>query len=389
MASTAIYASRILTPHEEIVDSVIVVEDGKITQIGHRDEVRVPPDAEHYAAGDKVVIPGFVDLHIHGAGGHDVMEGTEDAIAKVASTVARRGTTSILATTVTAPPEDTCKSLDGIARYIRSPKNSESRFAAEVLGIHLEGPFISSARRGVHPPDAIAQPSRELFEEFVAAADGFIRILTLAPELPDALDLIERTIAKGIVASMGHTDATYEQARAAIERGVTHAAHMFNAMRPFSHRDTGVVGAVLTSPEVTAEVIADGHHVDPPAMEILLRAKGLDGVLLVSDGTAATGMRNGNYRLGNFEVTVTDGVVRNSEGKLAGSTLTLDRALQKIVALGVPLLEAVRMATLLPARRLGLGGKKGVIAVGADADIVILNQDLRIAGVMTRGAGLA
>jgi N-acetylglucosamine-6-phosphate deacetylase len=136
-------------------------------------------------------------------------------------------------------------------------------------------------------------------------------------------------------------------------------------------------------------VIADGHHVDPPAMEILLRAKGLDGVLLVSDGTAATGMRNGKYKLGNFEVTVTDGVVRNSEGKLAGSTLNLDRALQKIVALGVPLLEAVRMATLLPARRLGLGGKKGVIAVGADADIVILNQDLRIAGVMTRGAGLA
>jgi N-acetylglucosamine-6-phosphate deacetylase len=389
MASTAIYASRILTPHEEIVDSVIVVEDGKITQMGHRDEVRIPQDAEHFAAGDKIVIPGFVDVHIHGAGGHDVMEGTAEAIAKVASTVARRGTTSLVATTVTAPPENTCKSLEGIARYIRSPRNTESRFAAEVLGIHLEGPFISPARRGVHPLDAIAQPSKELFEEFVAAADGFIRIVTLAPELPGVLDLIERAVTKGIVASMGHTDATYEQARAAIARGVTHAAHMFNAMRPFSHRDTGVIGAVLTSPEVTAEVIADGHHVDSPAMEILLRAKGLDGVVLVSDGTAATGMRNGNYRLGNFEVSVTDGVVRNSEGKLAGSTLTLDRALQQIVALGVPLLEAVRMATLLPARRLGLGGKKGIIAVGADADIVVLNPDLRIAGVMTRGAGLA
>ncbi len=389
MASTAIYASRILTPHEEILDSVIVVEDGKITQMGHRDEVRIPADAEHFAAGDRIVIPGFVDVHIHGAGGHDVMEGTAEAIAKVASTVARRGTTSLVATTVTAPPEETCKSLEGIARYIRSKRNTESRFAAEVLGIHLEGPFISPARRGVHPADSIVQPSKELFEEFVAAADGFIRILTLAPELPGALDLIERAVAKGIVASMGHTDATFEQARAAIQRGVTHAAHMFNAMRPFSHRDTGVIGAVLTSAEVIAEVIADGHHVDSPAMEILLRAKGLDGVVLVSDGTAATGMRNGNYRLGNFEVSVTDGVVRNSEGKLAGSTLTLDRALQQIVALGVPLLEAVRMATLLPARRLGLGGKKGVIAVGADADIVVLNPDLRIAGVMTRGAGLA
>jgi N-acetylglucosamine-6-phosphate deacetylase len=388
MAATAIYASRILTPHEEILDSVIVVEDGKITQIGHRDEVRVPQDAEHFAAGDKIVIPGFVDVHIHGAGGHDVMEGAAEAIAKVASTVARRGTTSLVATTVTAPPEDTCKSLKGIARYIRSARNTEPRFAAEVLGIHLEGPFISPARRGVHPLDAIAAPSKELFDEFVGAADGLIRIVTMAPEIRGGLELVERVVARGIVASMGHTDATYEQASAAIERGVSHAAHIFNAMRPFSHRDTGVIGAVLTSPAVVAELIADGHHVDSPAVEILLRAKGLDSVLLVSDGTAATGMRDGTYRLGNFEVNVTGGVVRNAEGKLAGSTLTLDRALQHIVALGVPLIDAVRMATLLPSRRLGLGGKKGVIAVGADADIVVLNPDLRLAGVMTRGAGL-
>jgi N-acetylglucosamine-6-phosphate deacetylase len=388
MAATAIYASRIFTPHEEILDSVIVVEDGKITQIGHRDEVRIPEDAEHFPAGDKFVIPGFVDVHIHGAGGHDVMEGTAEAIAKVAATVARRGTTSLVATTVTAPPEETCKSLKGIARYIRSPRNTESRFAAEVLGIHLEGPFINPARRGVHPLDAIVPPSKELFEGFVAAADGFIKIITLAPELPGALDLVELAVSGGIVASMGHTDATYEQAVAAIKRGVTHAAHVFNAMRPFSHRDTGVIGAVLTHSGVTAELIADGHHVDSPAVEILLHSKGLEGVLLVSDGTAATGMRNGNYRLGNFEVSVADGVVRNSEGKLAGSTLTLDRALKHIVALGVPPIEAVRMVTLQPARRLGLGGKKGVIAVGADADIVILEPDLRLAGVMTRGAGL-
>ena len=388
MTATAIYASRIFTPHEEILDSVIVVEDGKVTQIGHRDEVRIPEDAEHFPAGDKLVIPGFVDVHIHGAGGHDVMEGTAEAIAKIASTVARRGTTSLVATTVTAPPEETCKSLKGMARYIRSSRNTESRFAAEVLGIHLEGPFISPARRGVHPLDAIVPPSKELFEEFVAAADGFIKIVTLAPELPGALELVEQAVCSGIVASMGHTDATYEQAVAAIKRGVTHAAHIFNAMRPFSHRDTGVIGAVLTHPDVTAELIADGHHVDSPAVEILLRSKGLEGVVLVSDGTAATGMRNGNYRLGNFEVSVADGIVRNSEGKLAGSTLTLDRALKHIVALGVPLIEAVRMVTLQPARRLGLGGKKGVIAVGADADIVILEHDLRLAGVMTRGAGL-
>ena len=155
-------------------------------------------------------------MHIHGAGGHDVMEGTAEAIAKVTSTVARRGTTSLVATTVTAPVEETCKSLDGIARYIRSARNTESRFAAEILGIHLEGPFISPTRRGVHPLDAITPPSKELFEEFIVAADGFIRIVTLAPEIPGALELIERAVANGIVASMGHTDANYEQAVAAI-----------------------------------------------------------------------------------------------------------------------------------------------------------------------------
>src|SRR5580658_9994270 len=176
--------------------------------------------------------------------------------------------------------------------------------------------------------------------------------------------------------------------RARVQAGVRHAVHVFNAMRPFAHRDPGVVGAILTDPEITAEVIADGVHVAGPAIQVLMGTKGFDTVLLASDGIAATGMPDGNYRLGNFEVTVQDGVARNSEGKLAGSTLTLDRALRYVVALGVPLKEAVRMATILPARRLGLAGKKGIIAVGADADLIALTPDLRVAGVMTRGAGL-
>ena len=196
-------------------------------------------------------------------------------------------------------------------------------------------------------------------------------------------------MAAKIIVALGHTDADYDQARAAIQAGARHAVHMFNAMRPFSHRDPGVVGAILTDPEVTAEVIADGVHVAGPAIQVLIGVKGFDAVLLVSDGIAATGMPNGNYKLGNFEVTVKDGVCRNSEGKLAGSTLTLDRALRYLVALGVALKDAVRMATVLPARRLGLAGKKGIIAVGADADLVALTPDLRVAGVMTRGAGLA
>jgi N-acetylglucosamine-6-phosphate deacetylase len=390
MPTTAIYASRILTPHEEISDGVIIVEGGRIAGAGHRDEIRVPSGATDYIATGLTVVPGFVDVHIHGAGGHDVMEAGPSALDRITSTVARYGTTSMVATTVTAPLDETCRSLEGIAHYIRSHQQIEesSRLAAEIVGIHLEGPFINPARRGVHPPSAIVQPSVEIFNRLLKAADGLVKILTLAPELPGALELIESATAAGIVAAMGHTDADYDQARAAIRAGARHAVHTYNAMRPFSHRDPGILGAILTDPEVTAEIIADGVHVAVAAIQVLIGAKGFDSVMLVSDGIAATGMQDGSYRLGNFEVAVRDGVARNSEGKLAGSTLTLDRALRNLVAFGVPLIDAVRMATLLPARRLGLAGKKGVIATGADADIVVLTPDLRVAGVMTCGAGL-
>lgn len=390
MPTTAIHASRILTPDEEISDGVIIVEGSRIAAIGHRDEMRLPPDAVDYVATGMTVVPGFVDVHIHGAGGHDVMEGDARALDRVTATVARHGTTSIVATTVTAPIEDTCRSLQRIARYVRAHENAESEgLAAEILGMHLEGPFISKARRGVHPPDALAKPSVATLGKFIEAADNLVKIVTLAPELPGALELVAAAVAAKIVAAIGHTDADYDQARAAIQAGARHAVHMYNAMRPFEHRDPGVVGAILTDPEVTAEVIADLVHVAGPAIQVLIGTKGFDTVLLVSDGIAATGMPDGKYRLGNFEVSVKDGVARNSEGKLAGSTLTMDRALRNIVGIGVPLQDAVRMATVLPARRLGLAGKKGIIAVGADADLVALTPDLRVAGVMTRGAGLA
>jgi N-acetylglucosamine-6-phosphate deacetylase len=393
MQTTLIHAGKILTPDEELNDAVILVEGGRIAALGHRDEIRVPANAVDYVAAEMTVVPGFVDAHIHGAGGHDVMEATTLALDRIAATVARHGTTSLVATTVTAPIEDTCHSLEGIAHYIRSQAQlnqtqEDARLAAEIVAIHLEGPFISHARRGVHPPDAIAQPSIQTLQTFLDAADGLVKIVTIAPEIPGARELIEYAVAAKIVAAIGHTDADYDQARAAIQAGARHAVHMFNAMRPFTHRDPGVVGAILTDPEVTAEIIADGVHVAGPAIQVLLGCKGFDAVLLVSDGIAATGMHDGKYRLGNFEVTVRDGVARNSEGKLAGSTLTLDRALRYLVAIGVPLQEAVRMATVLPARRLGLAGKKGIIAVGADADLVALTPDLRVAGVMTRGAGL-
>jgi N-acetylglucosamine-6-phosphate deacetylase len=385
----AIYAGRVLTPQDELNDTVVLVDDGRIVALGHRDEVTVPTGAVDYAAGGMTVVPGFVDVHIHGAGGHDVMEANARALDRITSTVARYGTTSMVATTVTAPVDDTRKSLEGIARYIRKhAAEGNERFGAEILGIHLEGPFISRARRGVHPPEYLEKPSAQVLDRFIQAADGLARMITMAPELPGGIELVAHAAAMGLVVGMGHTDADYGQACHAIRAGARHAVHTYNAMRPFTHRDPGVIAAVMTEPDVTAEIIADLVHVEGPAIQVLLGVKGFDTVLAITDGIAATGMGDGNYRLGTFEVTVRNGICRNAEGKLAGSTLTLDRALRNLVSLGVPLKDAVRMMTILPARRLGLAGKKGIIAVGSDADLVVLTPDLHVAGVMTRGTGL-
>jgi N-acetylglucosamine-6-phosphate deacetylase len=312
------------------------------------------------------------------------MEGTEDALKTVARTIATHGTTSFVATTVTASLDAICRSAEGIAHYFAQQHLADDP-RAEVLGIHFEGPFISSVRRGVHPQEFLKLPSADLLEKFIHAAKGRAQILTIAPELLGAMPCIDAARNAGLVVAIGHTDATYEQARAAIARGAHHAVHVYNAMRPFSHRDSGVIGAVLTTPEVTAELIADGVHVDETAMRLLLQAKGAGGVILVSDGISATGMPDGKYTLGTFEVTVSGGICRNSEGKLAGSTLTLDRALRNIVNLGIPLADALRMLTLNPATLLGLEFKKGSLRPGADADILLLDEGLNVTHVWTRG----
>jgi N-acetylglucosamine-6-phosphate deacetylase len=387
MTTTLLHTGRAITPFTEIPDAGILLREGVIEAIGPRAGMSLPVGAQEIDATDKIAVPGFVDVHIHGAGGHDVMEGNAKALAAVARTVAKHGTTSFVATTLTASTEATCRSAEGISKYIVAQHATEEA-RAEVLGIHFEGPFISPLRRGVHPQEWIKQPSAELLDKFLHAAAGNARILTLAPEIFGAMPCIDAARKAGMVVALGHTDATYEQARAAIARGARHAVHVYNAMRPFSHRDSGVIGAVLTSPEVSAELIADGVHVDEPAMRLLLQAKGAGRVILVSDGTAAAAMPDGTYTLGSLEVTVSGGVCRNAEGKLAGSTLTLDRALRNVVALGASLADAVRMLTLNPASLLGIEFKKGALRVGADADVVLLDEGLHVAGVWARGVAL-
>jgi len=384
MTTTCLHVGRAITPGSEIPDAAIIFRDGVIESVAPRASLVFPTGAQEIIAKDKIAVPGFIDVHIHGAGGRDVMEGTTDALRKVATTIGAHGTTSFVATTVTADPNAIVRSSEGIAHYI-GVQHKETFAGAEVLGIHFEGPFISPVRRGIHPPEWIKLPSAELLDKFVTAAQGNALILTIAPELLGAMPCIDAARKAGMVVGIGHTDATYEQARAAVARGAHHAIHTYNAMRPFSHRDPGVIGAVLTSPDITAELIADGVHVDETAMRILLQAKGAGGVVLISDGISATGMPDGKYMLGGLEVTVSGGVCRNIEGKLAGSTLTLDRALRNIVNLGASLPGALGMLTMNPAKLLGIEHKKGVLRANADADIILLNERFEITQVYARG----
>jgi len=387
MTTTLLHVGTVVTPKGEIADAGILIRDGEIEMVGPRAAMELPAGAEEVRASQSTAIPGFVDVHIHGAGGRDVMEADETALSTITGRLAAFGTTSLLATTVTASADETVRAVEGIAKYI-SGQYQTNDARAEILGIHFEGPFLSKARRGVHPAEWLQPPSTELLQRFLHAAAGNARILTIAPELLGAIPCIDAARSLGMVVSIGHTDATYEQARAAVAHGAHHATHVYNAMRPFTHRDPGVIGAVLTAPEVSAELIADGIHVDEIAMKVLLQAKGAQGVVLISDGISATGMPDGEYMLGGLEVTVSGGVCRSAEGRLAGSTLTLDRALRNIVKLGVPLSDAVRMLTLNPATLLGIEFKKGALRTGADADIVLLNEGLEIERVWVRGTSV-
>jgi N-acetylglucosamine-6-phosphate deacetylase len=384
MTTTLLHVGKAITPKGEISGAGILIRDGEIETIGARADLTLPSGAQEVRAQDSTAIPGFIDVHIHGAGGRDVMEGNEDALGTVTAKLAQFGTTSILATTITADADDTCRAVEGISGYIGTQHETNSP-RAEILGIHFEGPFLSKERRGVHPTEFLQLPSAEFLQRLIHASSGNARILTIAPELIGAMPCIDAARSLGMVVSIGHTDATYEQARAAVAHGAHHATHVYNAMRPFTHRDPGVIGAVLTTPEVTAELIADGVHVDEIAMKVLLQAKGANGVILISDGVSATGMPDGKYMLGDIEVTLSGGVCRNAEGKLAGSTLTLDRSLRNVVKLGVPLADAVQMLTLNPAMLLGIEFKKGALRTGADADIVLLNDSLEITQVWARG----
>jgi N-acetylglucosamine-6-phosphate deacetylase len=389
-AAKAIMAGTIFTPAEEIRNGVILLEGHRIAKVGPREQVKIPQGAAVIDYQDRTVVPGFIDIHIHGAVGYDLMEGTPEAVAAVGKYLARHGTTSYAATTVAASLDRTLNAAKGLGEIIRASNGShlvpDKISGAQPACIHLEGPFLNVKRRGAHPASQIQKPSTELLAKFLDAADGTARILTLAPELEGALTVLEFARSKGLKVGIGHSNATFEEAESAIEAGATHAVHCFNAMRPFAHRDAGIIGAVLTDDRISAELICDGIHVEPAVIRLLVRSKGIERLILVSDSLSGAGMPDGNYRLGNFMVHVAGGVCRTVEGNLAGSTIMLDAALRNLAAYtGLSYRQCLPSVTSNPARILGLENQKGVIAPRADADLAVLDQQFYVTQTYVRG----
>lgn len=374
--------ARWLTPNGEWRDGWVQIEDGKISKAEEGSPEGLPSGAWRLSAKGRMVAPGLIDIHIHGTDGHDCL-GDVNEQAGVAAALPRHGVTSYVPAVVTGRGED----MERAVRAIAAARRVQAGGQAEILGCHLEGPYISPDYRGAHDPAAIRNPSIVELSLWLDASERSLRLVTIAPERPGALEAIRWLADHGVVSSVGHTAATYAEVQAAIEAGATHSVHCFNAMRPLHHREPGATGAVLSDDRLTAELIADFVHVHPAACAIALRSKGPHGMALVTDAIAAAGQPEGRYRLGTLEVVVRDGSARLPDGTLAGSVLTLDLAVRNLVGRGLLTpAEALRRASQNPARIVGVGDRKGTIEMGKDADLICLDDDLQVQWTMTRGA---
>ncbi len=341
--------------------------DDKIRQIGGyvagAEEIELPENA--------VVLPGFIDEHIHGAGGSDAMDGNTKDLAIIAETVAKEGTTSFLATTMTQSKENILKAMRAVKEY----REAAGEQGARIAGVHLEGPFIAAAHKGAQPLEYVAAPDAKTFDEYSAACGNAIKIITLAPETDGALDFIRHIVAQGTVVSIGHTGAKYAEVKAAMEAGATNVTHTYNAQSPLHHREIGVVGSALLLEDLYCELICDTIHVSVPAMQLLVKNKRADKLALITDAMRAKGLADGVSELGGQTVYVKGGEARLADGTLAGSVLRMNRALQNMVEkVGVPFTQAVDYCTINPARTLKMENEAGSIAEGKRADFAVLND---------------
>ena len=401
-------ANRLYTPQEEIQNPLIFIEDGLISAISSRAQQEVPKNAKVIDLtgndltgndltgddptghlGEAILAPGFVDIHMHGGAGLDVMRATPADLPNLNKFLTTHGVTGYFPTTVAAPLDQTCVALERLADAIEAAQDSAAVNGGAVpLGIHLEGPFLSHKRRGVHPPEYLVEPTLAIFERLWQAARGHVRMMTIAPELPGALEVIVEAVRRKVLVSIGHSDAVLEAARAGVRAGARHATHTFNAMRPLDHRDPGILAEVLTDGHLTADIIVDGIHVAPEVVQLFLQAKGLERAVLITDATAAAGMPDGAYQLGPIQVEVKNGRC-TMDGKLAGSVLTMDRAVRNVTQFaGWSLQDAIRAATLNPTRAVGLT-QHGHLAPGAEANIVALSPNGEVRQTFVRGRAVS
>jgi N-acetylglucosamine-6-phosphate deacetylase len=372
LPSLVIHNGTLYTPFEIIEDGAVFARNGMIEYAGALSAA--PHDAdETLDAGGRIVCPGLIDLQVNGGGGALLTEDpTPETVDLMAQTYVRFGTTAIVPTVVTSSQEQIERGLVAVAKAMRRAMNG-----ARVLGSHLEGPFISSTRRGAHAERYLRQPDTSALQRLLGASDGTLRVITLAPELDGAPDLIRAAREADVVVSIGHSDATLAQASAGVEAGATMATHLFNGMRPLGHRDPGIVGAVLTDDRVTAGIIPDGVHVDPAVLSLIFRAKGPARIALVTDAMSIVGADSSSFQIYDQPVEVRDGACYLPDGTLAGSALTMDRAAWNMHSLAnAPLREAIEMATATPARVLGLENI-GVLKPSGRADIAIFDEEMR------------
>ncbi|MFE6624271.1 N-acetylglucosamine-6-phosphate deacetylase [Streptomyces sp. NPDC057740] len=358
-------------PTGTVKDAQVIIEGTRIT-------ATAPENAHRIALDGHYVIPGFVDIHNHGGGGASFTSGTPDDVLKGIHTHRLHGTTTLVASTVTGD-------MDFLTR--RAGLLSELAEQGDVAGIHFEGPFISPCRKGAHSEALLRDPDPAEVRKLIDAARGHATMVTLATELPGGLDSVRLLAEHGVIAAIGHTDATYEQTVEAIEAGATVATHLFNAMPPLGHREPGPIAALLEDERVTVELINDGTHLHPAALELAFRHAGADRVAFITDAMDAAGFGDGRYMLGPLEVEVADGVARLVEGgSIAGSTLTLDRAFKRAVTIDrLPVEDAVAALSVNPARLLGRYDRIGSLEPGKDADLLVLDADFDLKGVMRRG----
>jgi N-acetylglucosamine-6-phosphate deacetylase len=374
---TLISGGTLLTPHQELPDHTLVIEGSQIVAL-QPGALAAGPGERRIDARGLGVVPGLIDVHVHGGAGHDAMDATPTALAAMGRFFARHGVTAYLPTTFAAPGQTIQAAIDNVACC------PQPAGGARHLGLHLEGPYCNPEHRGAQPLEQIRPPDHREYSPWLEG--GWVRLVTLAPELEGALALIEAGSSRGVEFAVGHSGASYEQVLAAADRGLRQATHTFNGMLGLHHRTPGTAGAVLADERIYAQVIADGVHVHPAVVRVLVRAKGVDRVILITDAMRATGLGDGDYDLGGHPIAVRSGIARTAAGGLAGSTLTLDEALRRAMRFAdLPLVAALHMVTATPAAALGLAGRKGTLAPGADADVVLLDSELRVRLTLVAG----